>query len=86
MLKGVPSEDMKQNYDPISEEKAFEKLAEILKMILNPKQKPEFNKENNNTVDNDFCCCPKFVKFKLIASTVIIINDNAECEKNLMPM
>ncbi len=30
--------------------------------------------------DNDDCCCPKFIKFKIIASTVIIINDNAECE------
>jgi hypothetical protein len=29
---------------------------------------------------DDECCCPKFIKFKIIASTVIIINDNAECE------
>jgi|GEM_PF-1133169 len=27
------------------------------------------------------CCCPKLVKFKIFAGTVIIINDNAECQK-----
>lgn len=27
------------------------------------------------------CCCPKFLKFKIIGCTVIIINDNAECQK-----
>jgi len=36
----------------------------------------------NNSSDNDDCCCPKFLKFKIIASTVIIINDNAECEED----
>lgn len=28
------------------------------------------------------CCCPKFLKFKIIGCTVITINDNAACQKN----
>ncbi len=31
------------------------------------------------------CCCPKFLKFKIIGCTVIIINDNAECQRSWVP-
>lgn len=31
--------------------------------------------------DND-CCCPKFLKFKFVCCWVVIINKNAECEKD----
>lgn len=31
--------------------------------------------------DDDDCCCPKLIKFKIIGSTVIIVNKNAACEE-----
>ncbi len=30
--------------------------------------------------EDDDCCCPKFLKFKFILCSVVIINKNAECE------
>jgi hypothetical protein len=36
----------------------------------------------SNDCHSKDCCCPKFLKFKIIGCTVIIINDNAECKEN----
>jgi len=57
-----------------------------LQQILNSGDEAMALKGGQNSLDcggchgDEDCCCPKFLKFKIIASTVIIINDNAECE------
>jgi len=36
---------------------------------------------HNGCGEDDDCCCPKLIKFKIIGCTVIIINKNAACEE-----
>jgi|GEM_PF-6376935 len=68
--------------DVLLEDAALEKIIEIIKILL---KSVLFNKDNTINIDFRECCCPKLIKFKVLGSTVIIINDNAECQNELLP-
>lgn len=53
---------------------------QAVKSILSSDDEAMALKDGGGCKRDDECCCPKFLKFKIVASTVIIINDNAECE------
>ncbi|MCR4441135.1 MAG: hypothetical protein QHH10_03360 [Peptococcaceae bacterium] len=60
-----------------TEDAALEKLANFLLDVL---------KSGENNMDSNLgkssCCCPGLIKFKVIGSTVVIINNNAECKRD----
>ncbi len=57
-----------------------------LKSLLSTEDETAMLRECDSSSCCPPCCCPKFLKFKIIGCTVIIINDNAECQGDGCPV
>lgn len=58
-------------------------LAKIAKSYNTPPVTGDKTSEvNQNNTCCPPCCCPKFLKFKILACHVKVINKNAECQKH----
>ncbi len=73
--------EINQSPEPTSEDKAYAEIAKFIQGILSNKDTTQVSDEDNSNCCPP-CCCPKFIKFKTIGCTVIIINDNAACQRN----